>query len=50
MSEITDELVEIDETSRLKPVKQNVKVYERLQSTQDMLSMDLREFFKDSSR
>ena len=47
MSEITDELVELDESSRLKPIKRNVEIYERLQSTQDRLSRDLRELFND---
>ncbi len=48
MSEITDELVEIDESSRLKPIERNVETYCRLQSTQDRLSRDLRGLFKDS--
>lgn len=48
MSEITDELVEIDEPSRLKPIRRNVEVYEGLQSTQDRLSRDLRGLFNDS--
>jgi xylulokinase len=48
MSEITDELVEIDESSRLKPIRRNVEVYEKLQSTQDRLSRDLRGLFNDS--
>jgi len=48
MSEITDELVEIDEPSRLKPIRRNVETYERLQSTQDRLSRDLRGLFSDS--
>ena len=47
MSEITDDLVELDESSRLKPIKRNAEIYERLQSTQDRLSMDLRELFND---
>lgn len=47
MSEITYELVELDESSRLKPIKRNVEIYERLQSTQDRLSRDLRELFND---
>jgi xylulokinase len=45
MSEITDELVEIDESSRLRPVRRNVETYGRLQSTQDRLSRDLRGLF-----
>jgi xylulokinase len=45
MSEITDALVEIDEPSRLKPIRRNVETYERLQSTQDRLSRDLRRLF-----
>jgi len=48
MSEITDELVEIDEPSRLKPIQRNVETYGRLQSTQDRLSRDLRGLFNDS--
>ena len=48
MSEITDELVEIDEPSRLKPIRRNVEVYEGLQSTQDRLSRDLRGLFNGS--
>jgi len=47
MSEITEDLVELDEPSRLKPIKRNAEIYERLQSTQDRLSMDLRELFND---
>jgi len=47
MSEITEDLVELDESSRLKPIKRNAEIYERLQSTQDRLSMDLRELFND---
>lgn len=47
MSEITDNLVELDESSRLKPIKRNAEIYERLQSTQDRLSRDLRELFND---
>jgi len=47
MSVITDDLVELDESSRLKPIKRNAEIYERLQSTQDRLSMDLRERFND---
>jgi len=47
MSEITDDLVELDESSRLKPIKRNAEIYERLQSTQDRLSRDLRELFND---
>jgi xylulokinase len=49
MSEITDELVEIDEPRRLKPIRRNVETYGRLQSTQDRLSIDLRGLFDDSS-
>ncbi len=48
MSEITDEVVEIDEPSRLKPVRRNVETYGRLQSTQDRLSRDLRGLFSES--
>jgi len=48
MSEITDELVEIDEPSRLKPIRRNVETYEKLQSTQNRLSRDLRGLFNDS--
>ncbi len=48
MSEITDALVEIDEPSRLKPIRRNVETYERLQATQDRLSRDLRGLFSDS--
>jgi len=48
MSEITDELVEIDESSRLRPIRRNVETYGRLQSTQDRLSRDLRGLFNDS--
>jgi xylulokinase len=48
MSEITDEVVEIDEASRLKPIRRNVETYERLQSTQDRLSRDLRGLFSES--
>ncbi len=48
MSEITDEVVEIDDTSRLKPVKRNVETYRKLQVTQDRLSRDLRGLFSES--
>jgi hypothetical protein len=49
MSEITDDLVELDESSRLKPIRRNAEIYEGLQSTQDRVSMGLRELFNDSS-
>ncbi len=49
MNEITDDLVELDESSRLKPIRRNVEIYDRLQSTQDRLSRDLRQLFNDFS-
>jgi xylulokinase len=45
MSEITDNLVQLDESNRLKPIKRNVEIFKRLQSTQDKLSRNLRELF-----
>jgi len=48
MSEITDEVVEIDESSRLRPIRRNAETYRRLQATQDRLSRDLRGLFRES--
>ena len=47
MSEITDVLVEVDETSRVKPIEDNVETYDRLQSRQDGLMRLLRGFFSE---
>lgn len=48
MSEITDEVVEIDESSRLRPIRRNAETYRGLQATQDRLSRDLRGLFSGS--
>jgi xylulokinase len=48
ISEITDEVVEIDESSRLRPIRRNAETYRRLQATQDRLSRDLRGLFRES--
>jgi xylulokinase len=47
MSEITDNLVEVDETSRVKPIEDNVETYNKLQSRQDGLMTLLRGFFSE---
>ncbi|MBN2336081.1 xylulokinase [Candidatus Bathyarchaeota archaeon] len=47
MSEITDSLVEVDEASRVKPIKENVETYGRLQGRQDRLMTLLRGYFSE---
>lgn len=46
ISDITDRHVEVDETSRIEPRKENVDIYRKLQGIQDELSLDLRRAFK----
>jgi sugar (pentulose or hexulose) kinase len=46
INEITDELVELDETSRIDPIKENVEIYNKLQSRQNKLSKKIRDFFE----
>jgi sugar (pentulose or hexulose) kinase len=45
ISEITDELVELDENSRIEPIKENVEIYNELQSKHNKLSKRIRDFF-----
>ena len=46
INEITEELVELDETSRIDPIKENVEIYNKLQSKQNKLSKKIRDFFE----
>jgi xylulokinase len=46
MSEITDNLVKVDESSRVKPILDNVENYREIQGLQNELSLKLRSFFK----
>jgi xylulokinase len=46
INEITDKLVELDETSRIDPIKENVEIYNKLQSRQNKLSKKIRDFFE----
>lgn len=46
MSEITNSYVKVDESRRVKPIKENVDCYKRIQSLQDELSLELRRLFR----
>jgi sugar (pentulose or hexulose) kinase len=46
INEITEELVELDENSRIDPIKENVETYNKLQSKQNKLSKKIRDFFE----
>jgi xylulokinase len=45
ISNITDSFVHLDESTRIKPDKENFKKYRKLQSLQDKLSIHLRDIF-----
>jgi xylulokinase len=49
ISEITEALVKIDESSRVRPIKSNVEAYERFQASHNELSITLRGLFKPTT-